>query len=41
MENWITEFMNDFGYMGIFLLIALENIFRRSRLRSFLLLAVT
>lgn len=27
MENWITEFMNDFGYMGIFLLIALENIF--------------
>ena len=27
MENWITEFMNDFGYIGIFLLIALENIF--------------
>ncbi|MBT2648417.1 DedA family protein [Bacillus sp. ISL-34] len=27
MENWITEFMNDFGYLGIFLLIALENIF--------------
>ncbi|MFE0503345.1 DedA family protein [Peribacillus butanolivorans] len=27
MENWITEFMNNFGYIGIFLLIALENIF--------------
>lgn len=27
MENWITEIMNDFGYIGIFLLIALENIF--------------
>ncbi|MES1042584.1 DedA family protein [Peribacillus simplex] len=27
MENWITEFMNSFGYIGIFLLIALENIF--------------
>ncbi|AOH56252.1 DedA family protein [Peribacillus muralis] len=27
MENWITQFMNDFGYIGIFLLIALENIF--------------
>ncbi|NGZ76398.1 DedA family protein [Saccharibacillus alkalitolerans] len=27
MENWITSFMNDWGYFGIFLLIALENIF--------------
>ncbi|PLR86613.1 DedA family protein [Bacillus sp. V33-4] len=27
MENWITEIMNNYGYMGIFLLIALENIF--------------
>ena len=27
MENWITEVMNAYGYMGIFLLIALENIF--------------
>ena len=27
MENWITSFMNDWGYIGIFLLIALENIF--------------
>ncbi|GGN94368.1 DedA family protein [Saccharibacillus kuerlensis] len=27
MENWITNFMNDWGYFGIFLLIALENIF--------------
>ncbi|RHW42551.1 DedA family protein [Neobacillus notoginsengisoli] len=27
MENWILSFMNDYGYIGIFLLIALENIF--------------
>ncbi|OWA35926.1 alkaline phosphatase [Saccharibacillus sp. O16] len=27
MENWITNFMNEWGYIGIFLLIALENIF--------------
>ncbi|AZK47223.1 DedA family protein [Paenibacillus lentus] len=27
MENWITEFMEQFGYIGIFLLIALENVF--------------
>ncbi len=27
MENWITNFMNEWGYFGIFLLIALENIF--------------
>ncbi|MDO3409927.1 DedA family protein [Saccharibacillus sp. CPCC 101409] len=27
MENWITSFMNEWGYIGIFLLIALENIF--------------
>lgn len=27
MENWITQFMEQFGYFGVFLLIALENIF--------------
>lgn len=27
MENWITSIMNEFGYIGILLLIALENIF--------------
>ncbi|WP_088042404.1 DedA family protein [Bacillus sp. EAC] len=27
MQNWIIETMNSFGYFGIFLLIALENIF--------------
>ncbi|MFC4401722.1 DedA family protein [Gracilibacillus xinjiangensis] len=27
MENWITDFMNEYGYMGIMFLIALENIF--------------
>ncbi len=27
MENWITEFMSNYGYIGIFLLIALENVF--------------
>ncbi|PZE21352.1 DedA family protein [Paenibacillus xerothermodurans] len=27
MANWITEIINSFGYIGIFLLIALENIF--------------
>ncbi|OCA87521.1 alkaline phosphatase [Bacillus sp. FJAT-27225] len=27
MENWIISIMNDFGYMGVFLLIALENVF--------------
>lgn len=27
METWITEFMEEFGYLGIFLMIALENIF--------------
>ncbi|MBD2869259.1 DedA family protein [Paenibacillus arenilitoris] len=27
MENWITDMMNDFGYLGVFLLIALENLF--------------
>ncbi|WP_106768997.1 DedA family protein [Paenibacillus faecalis] len=27
MENWITQFMEQFGYMGIFLMIALENLF--------------
>ena len=27
MENWITEVMNMYGYIGILLLIALENIF--------------
>ncbi|MGZ0084243.1 DedA family protein [Caldibacillus thermoamylovorans] len=27
MQAWITEFMEQFGYIGIFLMIALENIF--------------
>lgn len=27
MENWLIEIMNDYGYVGILLLIALENIF--------------
>ncbi|MGG0657707.1 DedA family protein [Rummeliibacillus pycnus] len=27
MENWIIEVMNSYGYFGILLLIALENIF--------------
>lgn len=27
MENWITEIMNEFGYMGILFLITLENVF--------------
>lgn len=27
MENWITTIMEDFGYIGIFLLIMLENLF--------------
>ena len=27
MENWITEFMSQFGYFGVFLLIMIENIF--------------
>ena len=27
MENWITEFMSEFGYFGVFLLIMIENIF--------------
>ncbi|WP_397536846.1 DedA family protein [Rummeliibacillus pycnus] len=27
MENWIIEVMNSYGYIGILLLIALENIF--------------
>lgn len=27
MENWITNFMGNFGYSGILFLIALENLF--------------
>ena len=27
MENWITDFMSDYGYLGIFFLIAVENLF--------------
>lgn len=27
MEHWITETMDAYGYLGIFLLIALENLF--------------
>jgi membrane protein DedA with SNARE-associated domain len=27
MENWVTQMMDQFGYLGVFLLIALENLF--------------
>ena len=27
MENWILDFLEQFGYLGVFLLIALENVF--------------
>lgn len=27
MENWITEIVSDFGYVGVFLVIILENLF--------------
>ncbi|OCA90173.1 DedA family protein [Pradoshia sp. D12] len=27
MESWIMDLMNQFGYWGVFLLIALENVF--------------
>lgn len=27
MDNWITQFMEQFGYIGVFLIITLENIF--------------
>lgn len=27
MENWIAEIMSQYGYLGVFLLIMLENIF--------------
>lgn len=27
MDNWITDFMEQYGYIGIFLMIALENVF--------------
>ena len=27
MEAWITDWMSQFGYFGVFLLILLENIF--------------
>ncbi|WP_313893171.1 DedA family protein [Psychrobacillus sp.] len=27
MEAWITDWMNQFGYVGVFLLILIENIF--------------
>jgi membrane protein DedA with SNARE-associated domain len=27
MQSWITEFMEQFGYLGIFLMITLENVF--------------
>lgn len=27
MQNWITDIMEQFGYVGIFLLIAVENVF--------------
>jgi membrane protein DedA with SNARE-associated domain len=27
MQNWITQFMEQYGYFGIFLMIAFENVF--------------
>lgn len=27
MDQWITSIMNDYGYIGIFMLVALENVF--------------
>ncbi|KIL51572.1 hypothetical protein KP77_10840 [Jeotgalibacillus alimentarius] len=27
MENWLTDIMSEYGYIGVLLLIALENIF--------------
>jgi LPXTG-motif cell wall-anchored protein len=27
MQSWITDFMEQFGYLGVFLMIALENVF--------------
>ena len=27
MQEWMTEFVNQFGYAGVFLLIAVETIF--------------
>jgi membrane protein DedA with SNARE-associated domain len=27
MENWITQIMEDFGYLGIFLIMLIENLF--------------
>ncbi|WP_337019861.1 DedA family protein [Oceanobacillus massiliensis] len=27
MENWVTEIMEQFGYFGIFMMMALENVF--------------
>lgn len=27
MENWLTDIMNEYGYIGIMFLIAIENIF--------------
>lgn len=27
MENWMIEFMNEFGYIGVLLLIMFENVF--------------
>lgn len=27
MENWLTQMMNEYGYMGIMFLIAVENVF--------------
>ena len=27
MQNWITDFIEQFGYLGIFILMCLENVF--------------
>ena len=30
MQEWIIQTMEQFGYLGIFLLITIENLFPRS-----------
>ena len=35
MNAWITEFINQFGYFAIALLIALENVLNKSTAGSY------
>lgn len=41
MQNWITDFMEQYGYIGIALIIALENVFPRFHRKSSCPLAVS